>query len=200
MSAPTLTAERLQGAALAIAIGAFFAAIWGVNGSIALPGPARIIVLVLVLAITVVWFALANGFRRAAQQSPQPATASVNPFSTRAYRIAVIAECIAIPVAARLLTITGYPDAIMSAVALIVGLHFFGLVPAFRSRIFAVVGGAMALLALLSLAFAPSVSLGTGEPLALRAAVVGLGCAVILWGGLLPIAITTRRYLAQQRA
>jgi hypothetical protein len=37
----------------------------------------------------------------------------------------------------------GYPEAVVSAVAVIVGLHFFGLVPAFKSRQFAAVGGAM---------------------------------------------------------
>jgi hypothetical protein len=193
------SAEGLRGIALTTIIAAGFAAGWGVSGSVALPGAARALSLLLILAITAVWLGLAYTFYRAAGGLPNAPDQAANPFRSRSYQLAVLAEIIAIPLAGRLLTVAGRPDAIMPAVAAIVGLHFFGLIPAFQSWRFAVVGGAMVLLALLSLALPPSMTIGSsGEQLALRAAVVGLGCALILWGSVLPIVVTTRRQLGRQ--
>lgn len=201
MSEPTISAQQLRGIALTIVIGATFAGFWGLSGSAALPGAAGILTALLVLSITVGWLGVAYTYHRAARQRPAATGDTSNPFRTRAYRIAVIAQCIAIPVAGRLLTAAGRTDAIMPAVALIVGLHFFGLVPAFQSWRFAVVGGAMALLALISLTLSPQMTLeGSGQQLGLRAAVVGLGCAVILWGGILPVVVATRRQLVNDAA
>jgi len=39
-----------------------------------------------------------------------------------------------------------------------------------------------------------------GEALALRAAVVGLGCAIILWVGILALVMATRRHLRHTTA
>ena len=107
-------------------------------------------------------------------------------------QLAVLAEIIAILLAGRLLTTAGRPDAIMPAVAAIVGLHFFGLIRAFHSWCFAVVGAAMVLLAVLSFALPPSVTVGPG----VRAAFVGLGCALCLWSGIAPMVVGTWRRLA----
>lgn len=111
-----------------------------------------------------------------------------NPFGTRAYRLAVLFEAVAIPVAAVVLNNAGYPGAVVSAVAAIVVLHFFGLVPAFHSRRSAAVGGAMLLIAAFSLLLPGGVS-GTSP----RGAVVGLGCAFVLWVGVLPFVLSTWR-------
>jgi len=97
--------------------------------------------------------------------------------------------------------VSGHPDAIVSAIAVIVGLHFFGLIPAFQSQRFAAVGGAMILLGVSSLFLAPSVAIASmGAALALRAAVVGLGCAIILWVGILALVMATRRHLRHTTA
>src|ERR671929_67452 len=80
------------------------------------------------------------------EQSVGRAAPHTPPFSTRVYRFAVIAQVVAIPLVSRLLIVVGYPDAIISAIAVIVGLHFFGLIPAFQSWRFAAVGGTMILL------------------------------------------------------
>jgi hypothetical protein len=189
---PSLSAERLRGIALTILITAGFAAFWGWNGSATLPGPARLVTTLLVLVITVIWFGLAHSFYQTARQLPSMPSPTTNPFRTHAYWVAVLAQFIAIPIASRLLSFTGHPDAIMPAIAIIVGLHFFGLIPAFRSWLFAGVGAAMVLLASISLTLPPSVALeSSGEQLALRAAVVGLGSALILWGSILPIVAAT---------
>jgi hypothetical protein len=81
----------------------------------------------------------------------------------------------------------GYPGAVGSAIVAIVGLHFFGLVPAFKLRRFAAVGGAMVLVGLLSLLL-PSVADASGvDP---RGAATGLGSALVFWVGVLPLVIS----------
>jgi hypothetical protein len=196
MAVPPLTGARLRGTARSISIVASFAAIWGVNGSVAIPGPARIVTTLLVLLITVIWFGVAFTFHRASHHLPSTPNPTPTLFWTRAFWLAVLAECIAIPLVARLLSVTGHPDAIMPAVAIIVGLHFFGLIRVLQSWLFAMVGSAMVLLAVISLTLPPSVILApSGERLAVRAAVVGFGCAVSLWGGILPLVVATRRHL-----
>lgn len=169
-----------------------FGAIWGVSGSAALPGVWRWFGGGVVLAVTVVLLRTAAAFRRSAKRSTSASTEpSANPFRTPAYRLAVGAEIIAIPVAGRVLTANGFSEAVMPAVAAIVGLHFFGLVPAFRSRYFAWVGGAFCAVALAALALPVRATLGGGE-VGLRAAFVGLGCAAVLWLGTVPMIVRTR--------
>jgi hypothetical protein len=129
-------------------------------------------------------FGMAIAMLQAARQRPGGDGEMPNPFRTRDYQLAVLAEIIAITLAGRLLTAAGRPDAVMPAVAAIVGLHFFGLIRAFQSYRFAIVGGAMVLVALIGLALPPAVVGASGEHIGLRAAVVGLGCAICLWAGI----------------
>lgn len=200
MSLPPLTAERLRGIALSTLITAGFAAGWGVGGSLVLPGIARALALLVVLAVTASLLAVAFRLSRRARSYPDASGAEANPFRSRPYQLAVLAEIGAIPLAGWLLTRVGRPDAIISAVAAIVGLHVFGLVPAFRSRLFALIGGAMVLLALLSLGLPPTITIGaSGEQLGLRAAVVGLGSALIMWGGSAPVILAILRQLGVPR-
>lgn len=201
MTGSTLNAPQLRGLALTIVIVASFAAMWGVNGSIALFGPAQSVSMILVLLVTIVWFGIAFSFHRTARQLTDAPTTSPNLFRTRAFQLAVLAECIAIPVVSRLLVLNGRPDAVMPAVAIIVGLHFFGFIQALQSWMFAVVGGAMVLLAAFSLTLPPDIVVEpSGQHIAVRVAVVGLGCAVILWAGIVPIVAATRRQVARHEA
>lgn len=196
MTQRPLTADQLRGSALAALIAGAFAAGWGVSGSVALPGVARALAFLVVLAVTAALIGLAVSLLRAARRWPGADDQGRNPFRTRDYQLAVLAEIIAIPLAGRLLTASGRPDAVMPAVAAIVGLHFFGLVRAFQSWRFAVVGGAMVLLALVSLALPPSARMGaSGALIGVRAAFVGLGCAALLWGGALSVVLGTWRRL-----
>lgn len=187
MSSPSLTAPRpskshLRGAASSILISAVFALIWGINGSLALPGGWSVLALGVVLLVTaaLAWLVLTFGRRvRGApvgSDSPMP-----NPFTTTAYRVSLIAMIVAFPITARFLTANGWDDAIMAAVVIIVGLHFIGLVSAFRNGIFAWVAGAFCLLGVASLFL----------PVAVRTPVLGLGCALILWLGVMPLALRT---------
>lgn len=184
MTLATATGDELRGVAFTALIVGAFAAGWGVAGSVALPGAWRAVALAVVAGVTLALLGLALSFLRAAGQRPGGDGQAANPFRSRDYQLAVLAEIIAIPIAGRLLTAAGRPDAVMPAVAAIVGLHFFGLVRAFRSWRFAVVGAAMVLVALLGLALPPALPAGpAGELLGLRQAVVGLGCALCLWAG-----------------
>ena len=186
-----LTASRADGTAAAVLIAAFFAAIWGLTGAFALPGAyAPAAALLVAFATAVFGLAVLRLLRLSRRLPARPAGAGANPFKTRAYRLAVLFEAVAIPVSAVVLNVAGYPGAVVSAVAAIVGLHFFGLIPAFRSRRFAAVGGAMVAVGLLSLLLPSGGGAAGVDP---RGAAVGLGCALVLWVGVLPLAASARR-------
>lgn len=195
---PPLSAGYLRAVAMTTLITTIFAAVWGLNGSFAIPGFVRILCIILVLLVTAVLFSMAFMFTRAVPESPNTDTNTANPFRNRLYNFAVIAQVVAILLVSRLLTATGYPNAIISAVASIVGLHFFALIPVFHSWRFAAVGGAMMLLGAGSLLLAPVVTISTtGETLELRTAAVGLGCAIILWAGVVPLVASTQRQVSR---
>lgn len=194
---PNFIPSYLRGVALSVTICTLFGAVWGLSGSAALIGGWRWLGVTAILLVTAALLLTAQAFRTSAKTlPPAPGDPSANPFRTKAYRLAVIGEVIAIPVAGRLLTANGYEDAVMPAVAIIVGLHFFGLVPAFRSSLFAWTGGAFCLVGLAALALPAQLAIhGVGEEVALRTVVVGLGCALVLWLSVLPIIVRTRRQL-----
>lgn len=200
--ASQLTAQRLHGAALSIIISTVFGLIWGLNGSVALVGAWRWVTAIVVIFVTIALAVTAYSFRQAASQVPAaPSGSTINPFQTWPYRLAVLAEVVAIPIAARMLVARGYADAIMPVVAIIVGLHFLGLIPAFRSWTFAWVGGAFCVLALAALGLPAQVTpAGSDSVIALRNAIVGFGCALILWLSLVPMVVSIRRALAARRA
>lgn len=194
MTSPSEHSGYLNAVASSTFITTIFAVVWGVNGSFALPGIPRLICLLGVLLISMLLLGIAFSFTRTAAhlRIPNSQASAPNPFRSRLYKLAVGAQFVAIFLAARLLTAIGYSDAIISAVAIIVGLHFFALIPVFQSWRFAAVGGAMMLLGLGSLSLAPVITLDTnGETLGLRTAVVGLGCAIILWMGVAPLVLAT---------
>lgn len=196
MTSPFLSAGYLRAVASTTFITTIFALVWGLNGSFAIPGAIRIVCILLVLLLSALLLGLAFSFTRSAAHLPSTDTQAANPFRNRLYNFAVIAQFVAIFLVARLLTAMGYPNAVIPAVAVIVGLHFFALIPVFQSRRFAAVGGAMMLLGLASLLLAPVVTLNaTGATLGLRTAVVGLGCAVILWAGVAPVVLETRKQI-----
>ncbi len=171
---------------------------WGINGSLALPDSWELVTIVFTILVTVAMVAVAITFHRNAKQFPSDASGPpTSPFRTTAYRLAVAAMLVAIPVVARVLTLRGQGDAIMPAVAIIVGFHFLGLVSAFRSRIFAWIAVAFCALGVGAL-FLP-VQVGQAGSFELRYAVIGLGCALILWLSAVPITSKMLRQLAQSK-
>ena len=93
-------------------------------------------------------------------------------FNGRIYGLFVTLEALAIVIAAVWINRVGAKQYLMPVIAIIVGLHFFGMVPALRSDEFWLVGGAMSLLPVLTMLILPQ---RAWTP------VVGIGCAVILW-------------------
>ncbi|MBB6015385.1 hypothetical protein ACFP9V_20245 [Deinococcus radiopugnans] len=183
-SAPvsSLSKSQLRGAASSILISAVFALIWGINGSLALPGGWSVLALGVVLLVTaaLAWLVRTLG-RRVPHAPVGPDSPGPNPFTTTAYRVSLGAMIVAFPLTARLLTANGWEQAIMAAAVIIVGLHFIGLIFAFRNGIFAWVAGAFCLLGGASLLL----------PAAVRTPLLGLGCALILWLGVTPLALRT---------
>ena len=107
-----------------------------------------------------------------------------NAYSPRAYWLSVAFEAIAIPVAVFVLRKTGRYRYILPAIGLVVGLHFFGLVPAFGSIEFAWIGGAICGLVLVSVLLLPPTATwkiaGSTRQVELWSVAVGLGCSAIL--------------------
>jgi hypothetical protein len=185
-------AARAGGFAVVLLITAFFGAWWGLVGASALPDGLSLPATLVVVAVTAILLLAAARLFRLSRRSPNsPPGAGSNPFKARAYRLAVLFEVVTIPLAALVLNKAGHPDAVVSVVAAIVGLPFFGLVPAFRSWGFAAVGGAMVVVGVLSLLLPAAAAAGGGA--SPRSALVGIGCAFALWGGVLPPLVSTWR-------
>ena len=181
----TYTARSVRGVAFNTVIVAIFGLFWGLAGTAGLPPSFGSIGLLVVLGITLALVVVAFGVRRLAGRFPLGGEKGVNPFRTRSYKISVLLMVVAFPIASVVLRTTGFEDALMSVIAIIVGLHFFGLIRAFDSQRFAVIGGAMCLIGVLSLGIPVHMTLTTGISLALRQTIVGIGCALVLWGSIL---------------
>lgn len=93
-------------------------------------------------------------------------------FNAKAYAVAVTLEAVLILLAVIILRITGRKYLLLPVISIIVGLHFFGMVPALGSSLYWWIGGAMSLLPIFTLSVLPR---DFWDP------VVGLGCALILW-------------------
>lgn len=93
-------------------------------------------------------------------------------FDGKIYGIFVMLEFVAIIIAVVFINRFNAKQYLIPVIAIIVGAHFFGMVPALRSNEFWWVGGAMCLLPCLVMLLAPQ---------KLWAPTVGIGCAAILW-------------------
>jgi len=97
-------------------------------------------------------------------------------FNGKAYGIAVTFEAVLIFFAVLILRMVNRKYLLLPVISIIVGLHFFGMVPALGSNLYWWIGAAMCLLPILSISILPRI---IWEP------VVGLGCAVILWSAVI---------------
>lgn len=121
---------------MVVLITASFGALWDLLGAAAaLPGTPSSVAALLTVVVTTAFLLAAARLLLLSRRLPRSsASAGTNPFRSRAYLLAVLFEVVAIPVAVVLLNRAGYPGAVGSVIVAIVGLHFFGLVPAFKSR------------------------------------------------------------------
>ena len=184
MSTTVRSAQSACGVAITTVIAAIFGLFWGFTGTAGLPPPFEALGRGLLLLTTVVLLAVAVRFFRLAGSLPLTSDeTTVNPFRTRTYGISVGLMSLSIPIAGIALTNAGLADAIVPVIAVIVRLHFFGLIRVFDARRFAVIGGAMCLVGVVAITLPAQLSLTTGGTLPLRETVVGIGCALILWIG-----------------
>lgn len=191
---PTVTpsSQSVRGVAFTTIIAAIFGLFWGFTGTAGLPPPFELLGLGLICIISLTLFAIAFGFVRLARRLPLADSENVvNPFRTRAYGISVLLMVLAFPIAGVILRTTGGEDALISVIAIIVGLHFFGLVHAFDAHRFVAIGGAMCLVGVISLGLPVHVTLNAWGSVALREAIVGVGCAFILWASAFETTIST---------
>jgi len=93
-------------------------------------------------------------------------------FNAKPYTIAVAAEVVLIFLSVVILRRMNRKHLVFPVISIVVGLHFFGMVPALGSNLYWWIGGAMCLLPLLTMTILPQ---NVWQP------VVGIGCAVILW-------------------
>ena len=146
---------------------------WGVNSlsnEMALSAIGAALVISALVIVVVV--------RRAKSIPDDPASARPN-FGL--FWASVIFEVAAAVIGLSWLNQVGENRFSMPYLALVVGIHFFGMGAAFRTGLHHLVGDAMCLLALLSLIWLPPQHATGADPLNLCDLIVGVGCAVILW-------------------
>jgi hypothetical protein len=177
--------SRNDGIVISAIITAVFAAIWFAMGvrslderlAWVLTGVGAIISIIIVLATI--------SRSRSAQSSGAQAPPMFEPVS---YGISVALMLIAIPLVSSWLRQTGHDDATMPAIAVIVGIHFFGLVWAFGLNRFWLIGGIMCGVAIATMLLLPPTlawNAASSGQLALWDLCVGVGCAVTLWSALI---------------
>src|SRR5215472_7557981 len=117
-------------------------------------------------------------------RSPSSTTAAGVPHPN-VYWVSVAFEAVAIPLAVFILRRRRQHRYILPIIVLIIGLHFFVLVPAFSSFEFAWIGSALSVIALATIWFLPpTVTWRVGSSrrqVDLWALVVGTGTAAVLW-------------------
>jgi hypothetical protein len=153
-----------------------FAVLWVFWGTLSLPDLIEICVIGGALVISVVVGLVASRWVRSV-----PAAGGEQPANWKIFWSWVVFEIVAGVVGIGLLYQLGQGRFALLWLALVVGIHFFGMGAAFHTSIHHWVGSAMCLLALVSLIWLPP-----GQPLGagivkVSDLVVGIGCAVILW-------------------
>jgi hypothetical protein len=179
----SVASARIRGAAIGALITVTFGALWAWWGDLALGGLAALLLAVLIGAIAAPLILAAIRLLLVTPKL-QPG-ASGNPLKAFSYRLAVAFEAITIPTADALLGKEHHAAFMAPVTAMIMGVHFFGLVSASKVRLYLGVGLAMCMLAGLTMLLLPASATVGGSvaphPIIIWTVVIGLGCAAILW-------------------
>jgi len=160
----------VNGATIGAVIGAVFGSLWSIAGATALPRRWRACTGALGIGISTVLVGALVEF--GARGRP-------GKFDGEVYGYAVLLEVACIVAAIAVLRRTARMQMAPSAIAFIVGLHFLGLWKATGSSTFIWVAAAICFLSAWSVLLQGPRQAGDGtDP---RRALVGLGCAVVLW-------------------
>ncbi len=177
------TSGRIRAAAIGILITVILGLPWAWWGGLAIGGGAALLLVVASIAIASPLLAVAFRLWRMARRIPSGASPS--PFRTLSYRVALLFEAIGVPVADILLGREHLAAFMAPVTAMIVGIHFFGLSPALKTRLYLGIGLAMCALAALTMLVLPPTetvsSALTSHHIVIWTAIVGLGSAAILW-------------------
>jgi hypothetical protein len=174
-SPSAVTREGSRGIWLAIMMSGF-AVIWVFFGTMSLPDLIEICVLGGALIISVVVGLVAAQWVRSI-----PADSGEQPPNWKIFWGWVVFEIVAGIVGISLFNQLGLGRFALPWLALVVGVHFFGMGAAFHTSIHHWVGAAMCLLALVSLIWLPSGRPTGADTVKVSDLVVGIGCAMILW-------------------
>jgi hypothetical protein len=170
-----VTREGSRGIWLAIMMGGF-AVLWVFWGTLSLPDLIEICVVAGALLISVAVGLVASRWVRNI-----PAEGGEQPPNWRIFWGSILFEVVAGVVGINLLYQLGQGCFALPWLALVVGIHFFGMGAAFHTSIHHWVGTAMCLLALVSLIWLPSGRAPSTGVVKVSDLVVGIGCAAILW-------------------
>jgi hypothetical protein len=157
---------------------AFFASVWMIAGTAGLGFPGNLVGVVIAIGGSILFASIMLG-RQTPARSYGPAP------DLRWYWAAVGFEVVAIIIAVWWLGRIDRPAYILPVISAIVGIHFFGLVPAFHTLRFFWIGLVMFLLPIFAILLLPSELRGQHGPVSVRSLVVGVGCALTLWLGAL---------------
>ena len=161
-----------------VVIIAFFATIWMMAGTASLGFPSNLIGALVAIGGSILFASIM--LRR-----PSSAEWTNRVPDFRWYWAAVGFEAVAIFITVFWLRRINHPDFIMPVIAAIVGIHFFGLVPAFHSLRFFWIGLVMVFIPIGAILILPAEVKGQNGSVYPRHLVVGVGCALTLWFGAL---------------
>ena len=164
--------EASRSGPIPASIGTIFGGLWALIAAMALPPIWRIPATVIAAVSTAI---LIVRLWRAERPAAGPPTRL---FGRKAYRIAVVAEVLAIYAASAALPRLGWQAYFIQAVGIIVGLHFIGLWRATRSGRFVGIAAGMCIVSALAILLPATVRL-----VDLRDFVAGAGNALVLWMG-----------------
>ena len=153
---------------------AFFASVWMMAGTASLGFPGNLVGVVVAIGGSILFASIMFG-----RQTPAKWNGPAPDF--RWYWAAVGLEVVAIIIAVWWLRRIDRPAYILPVISVIVGIHFFGLVPAFHTLRFFWIGLVMFLLPIIAILLLPSELRGEHGPVSVRSLVVGVGCALTLW-------------------
>ena len=153
-----------------------FALLWAFTGASG-TGTATDVVPVALEVAALLVTAVAIGLGRRKDAAPSPRTVNLPANWARGVGLVNAAEAVAIAAVIAATAGSGHVRALPAAVALVVGLHFFPLARLYDQREYRWTGALLSAVALVGL-----VLTAAGLPREALRIVVGLGCALVLWG------------------
>ena len=199
ISAPT--SDEIKGIASASFFLTGFGLLWALGGAyghhLYLFSP--ISAALSLIALVLIFFTIR--LIREARKLPS-ASNSFNPTKSVHFISAIIFEAIAIPVSIFALNRIDQSDYLTPVIAVIVGIHFLIMMPAFKSKTYLFTGAAMCLLSIATILILPSRLLSGAPPriIFLWMVMIGYGCAIILWSSAVTLLAKAFRWLSTRPA